>query len=65
MKRYDVKCPFCGEINHSVYLDETDGWMECANCFCDVKVKTSTLDYLSCFNRVPLITRGFSFSECV
>lgn len=32
MKLYDVKCPFCGMINHSFYLEETDGWMECERC---------------------------------
>ena len=29
MKQYDVKCPICGHVNHSLYLEETDGWMEC------------------------------------
>ncbi len=32
MKLYDVKCPFCGMINQSLYLEETDGWMECERC---------------------------------
>ena len=31
MKLYAVKCPCCGTIN-KVYLEETDGWMECENC---------------------------------
>ena len=26
---YDVACPICGRINHSLYLEETEGWMEC------------------------------------
>lgn len=31
MKLYAVKCPCCRTIN-KVYLEETDGWMECENC---------------------------------
>ena len=26
---YDVACPVCGRINRSLYLEETEGWMEC------------------------------------
>ena len=29
---YDVVCPVCGRINRSLYLEETDGWMECEYC---------------------------------
>lgn len=29
---YDVVCPFCGRINHKLYLEETEGWMECECC---------------------------------
>ena len=29
---YDVACPVCGRINRSLYLDETEGWMECEYC---------------------------------
>ena len=29
MKTNDVKCPVCGSMNHSLYLEETEGWMEC------------------------------------
>lgn len=32
MKTYDVECPVCGHLNHNLYLDETDGWMECEKC---------------------------------
>ena len=32
MKTYDVKCPICGHMNYSLYLEETDGWMECEQC---------------------------------
>ena len=29
---YDVVCPICGRINRSLYLEETEGWMECEYC---------------------------------
>ena len=32
MKRYDVECPVCGAVNHSLFLEETDGWFECEIC---------------------------------
>lgn len=32
MKIYDVRCPYCGKLNRSVYLEETGGWMECIFC---------------------------------
>lgn len=32
MKQYDVKCPVCGHVNHNLFLEETDGWMECEEC---------------------------------
>ena len=32
MKTYDVRCPYCGKLNRSVYLEETNGWMECIFC---------------------------------
>lgn len=38
MKTYDVKCPICGAINHNLYMEETDGWMECEKCGRVVKV---------------------------
>ena len=33
MNTYNVKCPICGVVNHSLFLEETDGWMECEACF--------------------------------
>ena len=42
----DVKCPECGAINHSLYLQEMDGWMECERCGCSahlLKAKTKDL----------------------
>lgn len=32
MKTYDMICPVCGHENHNLYLEATDGWMECENC---------------------------------
>lgn len=38
METYDVRCPICGELNHNLYLDETDGWMECEHCHQAVQI---------------------------
>ena len=32
MKTYNANCPCCGYRNNSLYLDETEGWMECEKC---------------------------------
>ncbi len=32
MKRYDVRCPACGAVNRSLFLEETDGLFECEKC---------------------------------
>ena len=32
MKMYDVRCPVCGTVNRNLYLEETDGLMECEHC---------------------------------
>lgn len=32
MKMYDKRCPQCGHINRNLYLEETEGWMECEKC---------------------------------
>ncbi len=29
---YDVACPICGRVNRRLYLEETEGWMECESC---------------------------------
>jgi len=29
---YDVACPVCGRVNRRLYLEETEGWMECESC---------------------------------
>ncbi len=33
MQTFDVACPICGKVNRGLYLEETDGWMECESCF--------------------------------
>ena len=32
MRSFDRVCPVCGQINRGLYLDETDGFMECERC---------------------------------
>ena len=32
MQKYNRKCPVCGHINHELYLEETNGYMECEKC---------------------------------
>ena len=32
MKSYVLRCPICGTVNRGLYLEETDGWMECEKC---------------------------------
>ena len=32
MKSYDLRCPICGAVTRGLYLEETDGWMECEKC---------------------------------
>ena len=51
MQLYDVKCPICGTINHNLYLEETDGGMECEHCQQTVKVLPFAMD-----KKVPVFT---------
>ncbi len=39
MKTYDVRCPICGKLNRNLYLEETDGWMECDRCRSTAKIR--------------------------
>ncbi len=32
MSAVNVECPICGQVNESLDLEETDGWMECEKC---------------------------------
>ena len=49
MKTYDVKCPICGTLNKNLYLEETDGWMECEKCH----ATTASLDFRK-MKRIPV-----------
>lgn len=51
MKRYNATCPICGKINKNVYLDETDGWMECEGCYTKVRTRGSSTTI-----KVPVFT---------
>ena len=35
----DVKCPECGTMNYSLYLEDTEGFMECSCCGCTVQLQ--------------------------
>ena len=39
MKTYDVKCPNCGHMNRNLYLEDSEGWMECESCGCISRVR--------------------------
>ena len=51
MNTYDKKCPVCGQVNKNLYLDETEGWMECECC----KTVTKPLSKQTSI-RIPKIT---------
>ncbi len=56
MERYDVKCPLCGTENKDLYLEETDGWMECQHCKQTVKVlKFSKLKKVPVYTQKQLV----------
>ena len=38
MDKYDVICPCCGHENRSLFLRETDGWLECDACLTVMQV---------------------------
>lgn len=38
LKRYTKICPICATVNKDLYLEETNGWMECEKCHNIVKV---------------------------
>lgn len=31
MKRSNVRCPVCGQLNEGLDLEETEGWAECCS----------------------------------
>ena len=44
MGNTDINCPICGEINRSLDLEETDGWMECSRCRNVVQITKQTVN---------------------
>ena len=38
MKMYNKKFLLCGHMNRHLYLEETNGWMECEKCHQNVNV---------------------------
>lgn len=59
MKSYDVKCPICGTINHNLYLEETNGWMECEHCMQEVRVLGAMTE-----KKIPVYT-GKQLTACI
>lgn len=57
MKTYDVRCPICGALNNHLYLEETDGWMECKYCRQTVQILISEYQ-----KRIP-VYRGSQLAE--
>ena len=53
MSKTDVTCPICGTVNHDLYLEETDGWMECEHCHETVHVQ----EYIT-LKRIPVFNMG-------
>ena len=49
MSKTDVTCPICCTVNHDLYLEETDGWMECEHCLNVLHVKDFTF-----VSRIPV-----------
>ena len=43
----DVKCPECGAMNYSLYLEETEGFIECTCCGCTVQLHRERASVLS------------------
>lgn len=51
MKLYDARCPYCGKLNVGLFLEETDGWIECNNC-----VYSACVLMTVSFKRIPIFT---------
>ena len=60
MSKQDVKCPKCGCVNKGLYLDETDGCMECIKCRNVVRVRPTQK-----VKRLPVINMGERIPENV
>ena len=55
---YDICCPVCGAVNRGLYLEETDGWMECEKC----GNVTQSMDHRQTV-LIPLIVRAQSRND--
>ena len=58
MKSYDLRCPVCEAVNRGLYLEETDGWMECEKC----GNVTQSMDHRQTV-LIPLIVRAQSRND--
>lgn len=58
MSKQDIKCPICGCVNKGLYLDETDGCMECIKCRNVVRVRPTQK-----IKRLPVINMGERIPE--
>ena len=58
MKSYDLRCSICGTVNRGLYLEETDGWMECEKC----GIVTQSMEHRQTV-LIPLIFRAQSRSD--
>ena len=47
MRTAHVKCPECGTMNNSLFLEETDGLMECDCCGCTVQLRKMAISLSS------------------
>ena len=54
MKTYDRICPVCGRLNRKLYLEETEGFMECERCGIISK---------GCVDRTDMVTAAAMNSE--
>ena len=52
MKQYDVEVPSAA-VNRGLYLDETDGWMECEHCHETVRAQ----EFIK-LNKIPVFNMG-------
>ena len=59
MKQYDIKCPVCGTVNYGLFLQETDGRMECEHCGTESHVLTmKPLRVIPCVRKEGLSAIG-------
>ena len=42
MSNWHASCPYCGQRNENLYLDETDGLFECERCGLVTRIAKNT-----------------------